>query len=154
MQLVQFTYTTLFGWFEAYVFVRTGSLLAVIAAHSFCNWLGVPRFWGRVGQEIYVADGRAAVDETLKQSRELRSSAGATPSTQTPKYEHEEDRDVFSSMADPDPIPVLHAPTSSKADTVGIGWPVAYYVLLVAGAVSFWRLLEPLTESANRLAEV
>jgi prenyl protein peptidase len=47
--LVQFTYTSLFGFFAAFVFLRTGSLYAAIAAHTFCNWMGLPRFWGRVG---------------------------------------------------------------------------------------------------------
>lgn len=47
--LFQLCYTTLFGSFVAFVFLRTGSLLAVILAHAFCNWMGLPRFWGRVG---------------------------------------------------------------------------------------------------------
>jgi prenyl protein peptidase len=45
----QFAYTSLFGFFAAFVFLRTGSLYAVIVAHSFCNWSGLPRFYGRVG---------------------------------------------------------------------------------------------------------
>lgn len=49
--LVQFTYTSLFGFFAAFVFLRTGSVYASIAAHTFCNWQGLPRFWGRVGVE-------------------------------------------------------------------------------------------------------
>jgi len=49
--LVQFTYTSLFGFFAAFVFLRTGSLYAAIAAHSFCNWAGLPRFWGRLRVE-------------------------------------------------------------------------------------------------------
>jgi prenyl protein peptidase len=47
--LVQFTYTSLFGFFATFVFLRTGSMYAAIAAHIFCNWMGLPRFWGRVG---------------------------------------------------------------------------------------------------------
>jgi len=46
--LVQFTYTSLFGFFAAFVYVRTGSVLACIIAHSFCNFMGLPRFWGRI----------------------------------------------------------------------------------------------------------
>lgn len=45
----QFTYTSLFGFFAAFVFLRTGSVWAAIVAHSFCNKMGVPRLWGRVG---------------------------------------------------------------------------------------------------------
>lgn len=44
----QFTYTTMFGWFATFVYLRTGSLLAVILVHTFCNWCGLPRLWGRV----------------------------------------------------------------------------------------------------------
>ena len=46
--LFQFSYTTLFGWYANFVFIRTGNLLSVILAHSFCNWMGLPRVWGRV----------------------------------------------------------------------------------------------------------
>ena len=46
--LIQFGYTTIFGWYATFVFLRTGSLYAVILAHSFCNWAGLPRVWGRV----------------------------------------------------------------------------------------------------------
>ncbi|KAJ4289768.1 CAAX prenyl protease [Kalmusia sp. IMI 367209] len=47
--LFQFTYTSLFGFFAAFVFIRTGNVYSVILAHSFCNWMGLPRFYGRVG---------------------------------------------------------------------------------------------------------
>lgn len=46
--LFQFGYTTIFGWYATFVYLRTGSLPAVILVHSFCNWCGLPRFWGRV----------------------------------------------------------------------------------------------------------
>jgi prenyl protein peptidase len=49
--LFQFTYTSLFGFFAAFVFLRTGNVYSVILAHSFCNWMGLPRFYGRVGVE-------------------------------------------------------------------------------------------------------
>jgi membrane protease YdiL (CAAX protease family) len=38
----QFMYTTLFGCYAAYVFLRTGSILAVFASHAFCNSMGLP----------------------------------------------------------------------------------------------------------------
>ena len=31
------------------MFLRTGSVWTAVAAHAFCNWMGLPRFWGRVG---------------------------------------------------------------------------------------------------------
>ena len=42
--MVQWTYTTLFGAYVSHVFVRTGSLAAVAAAHVVCNWMGLPDF--------------------------------------------------------------------------------------------------------------
>lgn len=35
---------------------------------------------------------------------------------------------------------------------LSIGWTIAYYVILVTGAVSFYRLLFSLTESSASLA--
>lgn len=44
----QFAYTSIFGFYASFVFVNTHSLPAVIVAHSFCNWCGLPRVWGPV----------------------------------------------------------------------------------------------------------
>ncbi|RMZ79110.1 hypothetical protein DV738_g3475, partial [Chaetothyriales sp. CBS 135597] len=44
----QFGYTTVFGWLATFIYVRTGSLFACILIHSLCNWIGLPRFWGRL----------------------------------------------------------------------------------------------------------
>ncbi|XP_033216768.1 CAAX prenyl protease 2 [Belonocnema kinseyi] len=38
----QFAYTTVFGAYAAYLFVRTGHFVAPFAAHSFCNHMGLP----------------------------------------------------------------------------------------------------------------
>lgn len=46
--IFQFGYTTIFGWYATFLYLRTGSLVVVILVHSFCNWCGLPRFWGRV----------------------------------------------------------------------------------------------------------
>ena len=46
--LVQLTYTTLFGAYENFLFLRTGSLVGVIIVHTFCNGMGLPRVWGAV----------------------------------------------------------------------------------------------------------
>lgn len=51
-----FAYTSLFGFFEAFVYLRTGNLWSCIAAHAFCNSMGLPRFFGRVGKGL----GKAA----------------------------------------------------------------------------------------------
>lgn len=39
--MFQLTYTTLFGWFASYLFVRTGSILPPLVAHVFCNMMGI-----------------------------------------------------------------------------------------------------------------
>lgn len=40
--LVQATYTSVFGFFASYLFIRTGTIIAPIMAHAFCNYLGLP----------------------------------------------------------------------------------------------------------------
>ncbi|KAL3457845.1 hypothetical protein BJX64DRAFT_268134 [Aspergillus heterothallicus] len=50
--LFQFGFTTVFGWYATFVYLRTGSLLAVILIHTFCNWCGFPRLWGRVEADV------------------------------------------------------------------------------------------------------
>ncbi|KAL8802179.1 MAG: hypothetical protein Q9182_003968 [Xanthomendoza sp. 2 TL-2023] len=52
--LIQFAFTTVFGWYATFVFIRTGSLLAVILIHTFCNWAGLPRLWGRVEPRVAI----------------------------------------------------------------------------------------------------
>lgn len=42
---VQLTYTSLFGMFSAYLYLRTGHLLSPIIAHILCNILGLPEMW-------------------------------------------------------------------------------------------------------------
>lgn len=46
---MQFGYTTVFGWYAAFLLLRTGNLWGVVVVHAFCNWMGLPRLWGRVG---------------------------------------------------------------------------------------------------------
>ncbi|EPS26120.1 hypothetical protein POX_c04502 [Penicillium oxalicum] len=109
--LFQFGYTTVFGWYATFVYLRTGSLVAVILAHSFCNWCGLPRLWGRV---------------------EAGEPLG-------PPLRGKEDEDGNG-----------HGVTVGDGQ-LSIGWTVAYYALLVIGALAFAWLLWPLTESYNAL---
>lgn len=44
--IIQFAYTSIFGAYATFVFIRTGSLLGVILLHTMCNSLGLPRVWG------------------------------------------------------------------------------------------------------------
>lgn len=39
--LFQLTYTTLFGWFASYLYLRTGSILPPLSAHIYCNVMGM-----------------------------------------------------------------------------------------------------------------
>jgi len=108
--LLQLTYTTLFGGYATFVYLRTGSLLSVILVHAFCNWMGFPRFWGRLstGESVIgpdIGEGKRSEDKT----------------------------------------------SSSSNGQLSIIWTVAYYLLLVVGAVSWWKLLWALTESESAL---
>ncbi|KAI9462980.1 CAAX protease self-immunity-domain-containing protein [Boletus coccyginus] len=39
----QFTYTSVFGFYCSYLFLRTGSIFPPITAHIFCNVMGIPQ---------------------------------------------------------------------------------------------------------------
>jgi prenyl protein peptidase len=65
--IVQFTYTSLFGFFATFLYLRTGSVYTAIAAHMFCNWMGLPRFWGRVGEELEAESRPSASTKGVKQ---------------------------------------------------------------------------------------
>lgn len=108
--LFQFGYTTIFGWYATFVFLRTGSLLAVVVIHSFCNWCGLPRFWGRV-------EAGEPIGPPVMRGKEDSDGGGVLVG----------------------------------GEGLAIGWTVAYYLLLVAGAVGFAQGLWPLTESYNAL---
>lgn len=40
----QFAYTTVFGVYCAYIFIRTGHLIGPVLCHAFCNHIGFPDF--------------------------------------------------------------------------------------------------------------
>ena len=90
----------------------------MILAHSFCNWFGLPRVWGRVeagepiGPPLDIARGRGKQDDQRK-GKSVQIANG----------------DLW------------------------IGWTVAYYIILVAGAVGFRSGFWPLTESKRSLAD-
>lgn len=113
--LFQFTYTSLFGFFAAFVFLRTGNVYSVILAHSFCNWMGLPRFYGRVGVEA----GEPIGPPVAGDKRDGDDDSG-----------------------------------SPHFQSKGVAWTIAYYAILVAGAVSFYWQLFPLTESSHALPVV
>lgn len=122
--IFQFTYTSLFGFFVAFVFLRTGNIYACIVAHTFCNWMGLPRFWGRVGRTLEHEAANAVQGKGSKLSADKVGKAHDT----------------------------LAAGPRNQA--LGVEWTVAYYVSLFLGAFGFYKLLWPLTESGHALAEL
>lgn len=108
--LLQFTYTSLFGGYVTFIYLQTGSLLAVILVHTFCNWMGFPRFWGRLSAD----ESEMGSDNRKDKKTEDKSSR-----------------------------------LSSRQ--LSIIWTIAYYLLLVVGAVSWWKLLWALTDSNSGL---
>ncbi|KAL9097761.1 MAG: hypothetical protein Q9165_000087 [Trypethelium subeluteriae] len=123
--LLQFTYTSVFGFIAEFVFLRTGSLLACVLAHAFCNAMGLPRVWGKVGEQ----EGNG-LDELAGGEGEVVIG---------PPEGKEKKKD--------EPLVMRRANVS-----LGIAWTVAYYALLVGGAAGFWKLLYPLTESKLALS--
>jgi prenyl protein peptidase len=121
----QFTYTTLFGWYAAFLYLRTGSLMLVVLVHSFCNWCGLPRFWGRVEIEV---------GEPLGPPVDVVNGHGAR------KDDDDSDRGGVAERV------------QVGGGELGIGWTVVYYVLLVGGAYGFCKQLWNLTASSNALA--
>jgi prenyl protein peptidase len=47
----QFFYTSIFGIYSAYLFVRTGHFVAPFLVHSFCNSMGFPDFTEVIAQK-------------------------------------------------------------------------------------------------------
>lgn len=117
----QFSYTTLFGWYASLVFLRSANIYTCILIHAFCNWIGFPRFWGRVQRgEEYVAVGPYGPNP----------AAGRDNDDDNKPNSHR----AWKATAPPP----LHG-----------AWTVAYYLLLVFGVVGFYLLLWPLTEYAG-----
>ncbi|RUS71545.1 hypothetical protein EGW08_020685 [Elysia chlorotica] len=49
--LFQLGYTTVFGAYSAFLFLRTGHLMAPVIAHAFCNHMGFPSFGEVMGYQ-------------------------------------------------------------------------------------------------------
>ena len=157
--LIQFAYTTIFGWYAAFLFLRTGSLWAVVAVHSFCNWMGLPRVWGRVGGELAEMVSEAQHHHHHHHHANGRSSSMTNGSSNGNGTTTRGKEDGDS----------LWQPKKTKVDAYGYGgqskkhqqggplgiwWTVAYYAILVGGAVGWWFSLWPLTESDTALIDI
>lgn len=51
-------------------------MIAVVLAHAFCNWCGLPRLWGRVGRDLEVGGGG---ERRGKEDAGRARGAGPTP---------------------------------------------------------------------------
>ncbi|TPX41872.1 hypothetical protein SeMB42_g05378 [Synchytrium endobioticum] len=51
--LLQFSYTTLFGWYSSFLFLRTGHLAGPTVSHVFCNIMGLPDFRDNIRPSKY-----------------------------------------------------------------------------------------------------
>ena len=85
----------------------------VVVVHAFCNWMGLPRVWGRVG------------------GVEIEGGVVGGPV----RGKEDEDRE-----------------DEGKRE-LAISWTVAYYVVLAAGALVWWKSLWVLTESEGALVK-
>lgn len=137
----QFAYTSLFGFFAAFVFLRTGNLWAVIVAHSFCNKMGVPRLWGRVGQYEVL---HMPLSSRNQDAAEAKKGDDAYVPSETVKVGNGIMRNVDEVYESKDAV--------LGPKNLGVAWSVVYYALIFAGAYGFYKLLFPLTESDNALA--
>ena len=80
--VLQFAYTTLFGWYAAFIFLRTGNLWTVIAIHSFCNWMGLPKMWGRVGRDVgerLISDTSSEDDDEGYERQKMNAGSPSKP---------------------------------------------------------------------------
>ncbi|KAI7862869.1 CAAX protease self-immunity-domain-containing protein [Spinellus fusiger] len=50
--LFQFMYTSVFGWYASFVFLRTGSVWPPILCHVFCNSMGFPDIEGVLNRSL------------------------------------------------------------------------------------------------------
>lgn len=136
---LQLCYTTLFGSFAAFSYLRTGSLLGPILAHTFCNYMGLPRFFGRVhGPDATDFESDTASAEPLMGP----DTGGAADG-----WKRDDDATQGRNGG-----PGLLAQDMGPQE-LGFVWTLAYYVLLFVGAYGFYRYFWVLTESKNALVE-
>lgn len=123
--IFQFGYTSIFGWFASFIYLRTGSLYAVILIHTFCNYMGLPRLWGKIKIRSYRAQ----------------------------PYKATQLGPVIRGKDDAEKEPLAKDKTTSKTWVSGGGamdietrHTIVYYVLLVSGAYGFGHFLFRFTE--------
>lgn len=102
--------------------------------HSFCNWCGLPRFWGRVTVEV--EDEAAAGDP-------MGPPVAVGGEGRGKEDDHKEGhRNAYSMQAN-----------AGQGGNIRITWTVVYYLLLCTGAYGFYSMLWTLTKSKNALVD-
>lgn len=143
---LQLAYTTLFGAYASYLFLKTGSLPAVIILHVFCNWVGLPRLWGRVGGTVMAATADIAATS---------SGPGRSEGDRGQEESEEEDEERNDVHTDSTPGGLdcahKHAPHLHPVARLSDLWTASYYFLLVAGAYAFGHGLMAFRSSQNAL---
>jgi len=51
VSVFQFAYTTIFGMYSAFLFVKTGHFAAPFIVHAYCNFMGFPDFMEVINSE-------------------------------------------------------------------------------------------------------
>ncbi|MCJ1390725.1 hypothetical protein MMC18_003586 [Xylographa bjoerkii] len=144
--LFQFSYTTIFGWYAAFVFLRTGSLWSVVLCHAFCNWMGLPRLWGKVGGTVASEfNGSSEVDQMMDDTA-LGERSGVTERPGAPA-----DGTGRLQSRRSGKLPQLQV--ADKNGRLEIVWTVAYYTILLGGVVAFWKGFWVLTRSDKGLVD-
>ncbi|MCJ1286546.1 hypothetical protein MMC26_005892 [Xylographa opegraphella] len=140
MTLFQFAYTTVFGWYAAFVFLRTGSLWSVVLCHAFCNWMGLPRLWGKVGRTAARELGGSRRADQLMDATVLAERSG--------------DQGAVSGRSQPRRNGNLPQPRGADRHwRWEVAWTAAYYTVLLSGVLAFWKGFWALTRSEAGLVD-
>lgn len=111
--------------------------------------MGLPRIWGRVGANANALDELSEVP--------LSGDAGVLVVPPEVDERKRDDDDFVAKESDKGDASMGTGGVRSKSrdhDGFGVWWTVAYYVLLIGGAVGFWTSLYPLTESKLALGSL
>jgi len=69
----QSAYTTVFGWYATWLFLRTQSLASPVLVHAFCNWMGFPNFAAMVSGRTHGAAFEQGGGSLLRKLMSLRT---------------------------------------------------------------------------------
>ncbi|MCJ1381075.1 hypothetical protein MMC17_004184 [Xylographa soralifera] len=146
MTLFQFSYTTIFGWYAAFVFLRTGSLWSVVLCHAFCNWMGLPRLWGTVGRTVASEFSGSSEADQMMDATVLSERSGETDRRTAQGDVTERSHPLRSGK-----LPQLQV--TDRNGRLEIAWTVAYYTILLSGVLAFWKGFWVLTRSESGLVD-